>query len=173
MTNEMIEPVPIVFLLTFMLWVASIDIRQHRVPNVLVGALLISGLVFSSLGVGQQSLPGAFGGLIVGLLVFLPFYAMHGIGAADVKLLAAAGTFLGPLPIIAAGAVAMCTGALFASLLFSVAQLKRTVFQEPSTGEDGSSDVELVEVGKTPFPFVPFIAAGILVVVLYQIGVQV
>lgn len=46
----------------------------------------------------------ALGGLAVGLAALMPFYALGGLGAGDVKLMAAAGSLLGA-PLISLHAV--------------------------------------------------------------------
>lgn len=52
-------------------------------------------------------------GMLVGAGVFLPIYLVRGMGAGDVKLMAAAGTFLGPVhAFLAALTVAMVGGAI-------------------------------------------------------------
>ena len=85
----------IVYLFSFLLLIASSDLREHRVPNVMVLALLIGGLLFSMADGGLQSLSSSLQGATVGL-VLLPMYLFRAMGAGDVKLLVACGTFLGP-----------------------------------------------------------------------------
>ncbi|HEY3731863.1 MAG TPA: A24 family peptidase [Steroidobacteraceae bacterium] len=72
------------------------DMQWHRIPNWLSLTALIAGL-------GLQTLVGATHGLIAGLLgtlvglaCFAPFFLLRGMGAGDVKLLAAVGSFMGP-----------------------------------------------------------------------------
>jgi prepilin peptidase CpaA len=45
---------------------------------------------------GPDGLLKAVAGLTVGLAIFLPFFLLRGMGAGDVKLLAALGAWLGP-----------------------------------------------------------------------------
>lgn len=56
----------------------------------------------------------ALGGLAVGFAALIPFYALGGLGAGDVKLMAAAGSLLGS-PLISLHAVlyAAAAGGLF------------------------------------------------------------
>jgi prepilin peptidase CpaA len=72
------------------------DLRSRRIPNVLsIGgaalALSASFLVYGVAGLGQSVL-----GWLVGCAAFLPFFLLGGMGAGDVKLLAALGAWLGP-----------------------------------------------------------------------------
>jgi prepilin peptidase CpaA len=48
-----------------------------------------------------RGLPGlllAFGGLLLASLIYFPLYLLKGIGAGDVKLMAALGMIVGPYP---------------------------------------------------------------------------
>jgi prepilin peptidase CpaA len=86
----------LVILLPVMLIAASwIDLKQHRIPNLLTFSLLISGILLQFLLHGWEGLIYSLGGLAVGFLIFIPFYIKGGMGAGDVKLMAATGAFLG------------------------------------------------------------------------------
>ena len=93
---------------------ALIDLRSHRVPNWLSlgGTVLALGLYIALLGVGREGLLTGLGGLAVGLLIFLPFYIKGGMGAGDVKLMAMAGTFLGPYHALLAAGLGLGMGSL-------------------------------------------------------------
>jgi prepilin peptidase CpaA len=72
------------------------DVRSRRIPNVLTfgsaaAALLAHGLVGGFSGLGTSA-----GGWLLGTGLFLPFFALGGMGGGDVKLLAALGAWLGP-----------------------------------------------------------------------------
>jgi len=54
------------------------------------------------------------GGLLIGFACWLPFYALGWLGAGDVKLFAAAGSWLGPLRTIEGALVAAIAGAVLA-----------------------------------------------------------
>jgi prepilin peptidase CpaA len=59
-------------------------------------------------------------GFFTGLFLFLPFYALQWMGAGDVKLMAAVGTFLGwPFSLLATG-LTMGAGAITAFYLLAV-----------------------------------------------------
>ena len=70
------------------------DVREHRISNWLVLAVLGSGFVIQILGNGAMGIVYALGGVAVGLAFFLPFYIGRGMGAGDVKLMGAAGGML-------------------------------------------------------------------------------
>jgi prepilin peptidase CpaA len=73
------------------------DLRRGRVPNALTfGAAAIAVALHSAIG-GWSGLLLALGGWVVGFALFAPLYALKGMGAGDVKLLAAIGSWLGPV----------------------------------------------------------------------------
>ena len=89
------------------------DISTRKIPNWLVLAGLVVG-VTGNLALALMEPGGGTGlladglfqsllGGVVGLCLTLPLYALRAMGGGDVKLMAAVGTFLGPLQV--AGAV--------------------------------------------------------------------
>ena len=75
---------------------AVIDWRTRRVPNALTLGASAVGLAFAIADRGASGLGWSLGGWAVGLLVFLPLFALRALGGGDVKLLAAFGAWLGP-----------------------------------------------------------------------------
>lgn len=74
-----------------------IDYAQHRVPNWLNLALIVLGFVAQAYFLGWSGVGVGFWGLLTGFgLLILP-WMMHGMGAGDVKLMAAIGVWMGPL----------------------------------------------------------------------------
>lgn len=103
-------------LLLLLLAACITDVRRLRIPNVLslggaAVALLYSALFPFSDG---QGLLGSLGGLGLGLLAMLPFYALRVMGAGDVKLMAMVGAFLGVLPALHAAFFVVVCGGLMA-----------------------------------------------------------
>jgi len=72
-----------------------IDCRSHRIPNRLVMLIAFAGIGMRLIQGGIGALPDAAGGLAVGFALLLPFYLLGGMAAGDVKLMAAAGAWLG------------------------------------------------------------------------------
>ncbi len=76
------------------------DLRSARIPNALTFGAIAAGLVFHLLA--PQGAGAAFlgKGLLAGLLVFFPFFALGALGAGDVKLMAAIGAWIGWQPTL-------------------------------------------------------------------------
>jgi prepilin peptidase CpaA len=101
---------------TLLLVVAAVsDLRTRRIPNTLVVGLAVIGLGFSVLHapLAEGALRGG-GGLAVGLILWLPFYVLGWLGAGDVKMFAAAGSWLGPVRTLESAAIAALVGAVLA-----------------------------------------------------------
>jgi prepilin peptidase CpaA len=88
------------------------DFTRRRISNVLtVGAVLLA-LALHFVANGSEGLLSGLGGLAIGLGVFLPFFLLGGMGAGDVKAMAAAGAFLAPLPSLLAAGLSLIAGAM-------------------------------------------------------------
>lgn len=96
--------VPQISLLLALLSLAAwSDVRARRIPNALVAVGLAGGLVAGFAQDGWSGLSAALLGAAAGFVCFFPLYVMRAMGAGDVKLMSAAGAFLGaPLALSAA-----------------------------------------------------------------------
>jgi prepilin peptidase CpaA len=92
-------------------YAAYVDWRQHRVPNWLTASIATAGLAAQVL-CGQGLLQG-LGGLLVGFGVLIVPWAMHGMGAGDVKLMAAIGAWFGPWMTV----ISFCAGAVLGGVV--------------------------------------------------------
>jgi prepilin peptidase CpaA len=95
MTNVPHEVVWIVSII--LVEAAVIDGLKLRVPNWLTFHLIVGGLGFAAWSHGGAGFLWALTGTIVGLALLLPLYAIGGMGAGDVKLLAGVGAWVGPV----------------------------------------------------------------------------
>jgi prepilin peptidase CpaA len=82
--------------LFFSLWMAWMDVRTHRIPNVLNLFCALSGIGYQIGAGGLYGLGDGLLGLLLGFGLLIGFYMFAGLGAGDVKALAALGTWLGP-----------------------------------------------------------------------------
>ena len=72
------------------------DIRTHRIPNLLNLFCGLSGLGYQLGTRGLGGLGEGLLGLLLGFGLMIGFYLFAGMGAGDVKALAALGAWLGP-----------------------------------------------------------------------------
>ncbi len=77
------------------LWASWIDYKERRVPNWLNAALALTGVTMQYALFGTQGLQAAFLGMGAGLAVLIVPWLIHGMGAGDVKLMAAIGAWFG------------------------------------------------------------------------------
>jgi prepilin peptidase CpaA len=78
------------------LWISWGDLRTRKIPNYLTLCAALAGLAFN-LGVsGWGGLGHGVLGLLLGFGCLIPVYIFGGMGAGDVKALAALGAWLGP-----------------------------------------------------------------------------
>ena len=84
-----------VWLVTITLVVAAvIDGWKLKVPNWLTFPMIVCGWIYSGYFFGWEGLGWSLGGTAVGLAVLLPAYAIGGMGAGDVKLMAGVGAWV-------------------------------------------------------------------------------
>ena len=103
------------WLVTVTLIVAAvIDGWKLKVPNWLTFPMVISGWVASTLLFGWAGLGWSLVGTAVGLALLLPAYAIGGMGAGDVKLLAGVGAWIGMTDTFWAFMVSALVGAVIA-----------------------------------------------------------
>lgn len=104
-----------VWLLSAVLIVAAvIDGWKLRVPNWITYPLILGGWVYSAAFFGWPGLGWSLLGTVVGLLLLLPAYAIGGMGAGDVKLLAGVGAWIGSMLTLYAFCVSAIVGGIIA-----------------------------------------------------------
>jgi prepilin peptidase CpaA len=79
---------------TVLVVAAAIDGWKLRVPNWITFPLIVSGWIYSAVYFGWAGLAWSVLGTFVGLGLLLPAYAIGGMGAGDVKLLAGIGAWV-------------------------------------------------------------------------------
>ncbi len=104
------------------------DLRERRIPNMLVLLALGTGLCINLIGPrtwpvgsgllsinsGALGAEGALLGALTSLTIFLPFYFLRAMGAGDVKLMAGIGSFVGPTTAINVALFILVTGGVLA-----------------------------------------------------------
>jgi len=124
MELEVRHLLPAVLLLGLLLRAVWTDIQSRRISNGLVLIGLLAGFALQALvtpGAGLFANPfgglgllSATGGMLTGLGMLLPMYAMGAMGAGDVKLMGMIGAFLGPQDAVGAMLASAIAGGVLA-----------------------------------------------------------
>lgn len=102
-----------------------IDYAQRRVPNWLNASLIVVGFVVQAAYFGASGVWTGALGLLTGFGLLIVPWLMHGMGAGDVKLMAAIGVWLGPLLTLYSFAVGALIGGVAAVVMIvSTGRLK-------------------------------------------------
>lgn len=140
------------------------DLRARRIPNKLVLFTVTVGVVLSIVGHGWLAgLTHAGGGLLTGLAIWFPFFAFGMLGAGDVKLFAAAATFLGARSAVE-GALytALYGGILAAAFLVASSGWSAALFRIGSAAHEPLLLRQDPGTHRRRMPYALAIAAGVL-----------
>lgn len=85
-----------ILLLSIVLAAGIYDLRFRRIPNWLNLSGVVLGLGVNTLLLARHGFAISLFGLICSLAVYVPLYLIRGMGAGDVKLMAAVGAMAGP-----------------------------------------------------------------------------
>jgi prepilin peptidase CpaA len=149
------------FLFAILVLAVSTDLTRRRIPNLIpLAGLALALMVQLSTDPDRIALTW-LGGAACGLLLFLPFYALRGMAAGDVKLMAAVGAFVGPPLALRIGLVAFVIGgAIGLLMLLATGRLRAcldnmralllhgALFRPPAAGDHGPV---IVSVGGIPY----------------------
>lgn len=158
-----------------------IDYAQKRVPNWLNLALIVAGFSIQGIYHGWGGLSTGFFGLLTGFGLLIVPWLMHGMGAGDVKLLAAIGVWLGPLftfyafvlGVVIGGVVAVVmivsTGRLHMAcanigVILAKCSSRNTVFSEFGSAKSFGTSSQLLPYG------VPLTAGTLIILAARMFG---
>lgn len=99
------------------LYASWVDYSERRVPNWLNGALALTGFMVQGAYFGTSGLADGGLGLLVGLGLLIGPWLIHGMGAGDVKLMAAIGVWLGPMMTFVSFCVGVILGGIIAVIM--------------------------------------------------------
>lgn len=163
-------------LLAGLVTAAVFDIRSRRIPNWLVFSLIVLGFAYNLITNGPYGLlEGGFGFLLGLGLLLIPF-SIGGVGAGDVKLLAAIGAVKGPSFVLASFLCGAVIGGLLAiavllkqkALIFTILNmLTRLVSGITGGGSMGTAFRTLSDGSQWGFPYGVAFALGAVVVTLF------
>ena len=90
-----LPPLSEIALAALVIVAAVYDIRFRRIPNWLVITGFGLGLALNVFSVRLEGLTLTLLGAGLAFAIYLPFFALHAMGAGDVKLMIAIGAFVG------------------------------------------------------------------------------
>jgi prepilin peptidase CpaA len=172
---------PTIVVLVASLIATATDVTRFKVHNLLTLPLLAFGLVYHGFVGGPTELAQSLLGALLGFGVLVGFYLLGGVGAGDVKLLAAVGAWLGlPLTFYLFIASSLAAGLYAVVLVLMHRRVAETwvnlkiiwyrlgVIGRHLAGEDG---VE-AELGRPDFrnrviPFGAMVAVGLIALLIF------
>ncbi len=108
------EPVMVVALAVVLAIAIGTDLRSSRIPNWLTFSAMGFALAGHAWLGGIPAVMFGLAGLAAGFGLFVIPYASGGIGAGDVKLMAAIGAIIGPYGALLSGLLAILVGGAYA-----------------------------------------------------------
>lgn len=142
------------------------DLAERKIFNWLTFPAIGLGLALNAWAYGPAGLQGSLLGLLVGAAVFLLGFLVGGMGAGDVKLMAAVGAWLGwPATVAAVLYVTMLGGAVALVAAAANGQLSRLFknvywFVVGLVVKGASTDMSRMESAAKPVPYGVSIALG-------------
>lgn len=162
--NTLAEHWSIWFVTVLLIVAAVIDGIQLKVPNWLTFPFIISGWIYSFVAFGfSDGLLYSLAGTAVGLALLLPAYAIGGMGAGDVKLLAGIGAWVHTTHTLWAFVFTAIVGAIMAvcMVLYKKSWGKHytqfwAILQEITTIKDPSKLSEIAAARKPSMFLLPY-----------------
>jgi prepilin peptidase CpaA len=119
----------LVILAAALVVVSLTDVAYQRIPNAITYPLAAFGLIFHFASAGMAGFWFSISGILAGAGLLLPFYVLGGMGAGDVKLMAAVGSILGPSGVFTASLYSALVGGLYALvILYRHGALRDTLY---------------------------------------------
>src|SRR5262245_40829808 len=118
-----------VFVGAVLLLACITDLHARRIPNVLTFSAIVAALLFHALTGGLSAAGWSVAGCLLGAALFMPMFALRGMGGGDVKLLAAVGAWLGPSQVAIVALAASVAGGVMAIVVALSHGYLRTAFR--------------------------------------------
>ncbi len=161
--NSLAENWPVWFVTIALIVAAVIDGIKLKVPNWITFPMVISGWIYSGIAFGWEGLGWSLLGTVAGLAVLLPAYAIGGMGAGDVKLMAGVGAWMHATHTLWAFAFTAIIGAVLAvgMVLYNKAFQKHAsqfvaIAQEIMTIKDPNKLSEIAAARKPSMMLLPY-----------------
>jgi len=148
---------------------AYIDGKELRVPNKITLPMIVAGWMWSSISYGingdgwYMGLMWSMLGMCVGLATLLPAYAIGGMGAGDVKMMAAIGAWVHCSITFYSFCVSAVVGAILAIIMIITSGEGRKhyaqffcILQEIKTIKDPEQLAQIATARKTKMRLLPY-----------------
>lgn len=112
-----------ILLFSFLTISSMYDLLTRKVPNQLIAIATVTGVAVALLPSSNLNLVLALMGFALGLALFLPPFLVGAMGAADVKVFAVSGLYLGPFATINAFIYTLLCGGVLAFLYWIFARV--------------------------------------------------
>jgi len=158
---------------------AGTDIKSRRIPNYLTGPAILLGLLLHTSLDGWHGLwTSLAAGLICGV-IFLVFYLAGGMGAGDVKLIAAVGCIAGlscvpyllVLTSLSGGAMGIVFAMMRGKLKQTMANVGQLAMHHKEAGLRPHPELHVLNANNLRLPYGVAIAAG-STITFYLLGMQ-
>jgi len=170
--------VPVIVVLVAALVAAATDIWKFKVYNVLTLPLLVSGLLYHAF---RAELADSLLGVLFGFASLIVLYIIGGMGAGDVKLMAAVGAWLGmPLTFYVFIASSLAAGVYSIGLVVWTGQVGETavnlqilwlrlasVGRYLGSDDKVESEVRRSDRRKRIIPFAAMVAIGLIATLIW------
>jgi prepilin peptidase CpaA len=161
---------PFFFVTVFVLVVvaAIIDVRTRRIPNLLTLPALAAGLVGSTVAGGYGGIRHSLAGVFVAILILGPLCWFRSMGAGDLKLCAAVGSWMGASGLLFALVIAAMAGGVMAVAYalyrgkFGELLDRSAILIHVAPVAAPSPDVDVRHPGALAIPYAPAIAFGVV-----------
>lgn len=93
------------------------DVYSRKIPNFITFTSALLAVAYGGVVGEWTGLAAAVGGWALGIVLFLPFFLLRGMGAGDVKLLSALGAWTGPASLLSLTFYTAISGGIMALAL--------------------------------------------------------
>jgi prepilin peptidase CpaA len=114
------------FVVTLLALCAASDVRANKIPNIMTMPFAVLAVAFHAFNEGFDGFLFSIAGMVTGIGLLIIFYIMGGMGAGDVKLMGAVGSFLGAKATFEAFILSAFAGGLYSLVLILI---RRNVFK--------------------------------------------
>jgi prepilin peptidase CpaA len=108
------------FLVTLLALCAASDVRSNKIPNIVTIPFAIAAVAFHTFSNGLDGFLFSTAGMATGIVLLGILYIMGGMGAGDVKLMGAVGSFLGAKATLGAFLFIALAGGIYSLVLILI-----------------------------------------------------